>query len=360
MKRILLLIDSLESGGAQRQFVGLAKGLLEAGYAVKALYYHPLEFYLQDLLDAGVEYEYIAGGENKIRRLRMLSAAIMRFAPDVVIAYLDMPCVSACLIKFLTFARWKLIVSERNSTQRLGRRDKMKFSFFKVADAIVPNSHTQGRFVAGRYPRLAGKIDVITNFTDTDRFRPDKKNREGIEARIISVGRVVPQKNVLTFIEAMRILRNDGFKFKIDWYGSRSLEPYSSLCTEAISEAGLSQDFEFHDAIANIADEYARSDIFVLPSIYEGFPNVLCEAMSSGLPVACGDVCDNAEIVENGKSGYLFDPHDAASIASAIAALLRADRETRREMGHFNREWAGRNFTQKVFIDKYVRLIEKL
>ena len=91
LKKILLLIDSLGSGGAQRQMVGLAKLLQDRGYPIKIIYYHPICFYQAYLDEHHIPNEYVAGTENKIKRMFLIARAIRHFQPGIVISYLDAP-----------------------------------------------------------------------------------------------------------------------------------------------------------------------------------------------------------------------------------------------------------------------------
>ena len=83
---------------------------------------------------------------------------------------------------------------------------------------------------------------------------------------------------------------------------------------QLIEQYGLEDTFVFHEPCSNIFEKYQESDIFVLPSINEGFPNVLCEAMSCGLPILGTDVCDNSSIVRHEENGYLIPSGDSIQL----------------------------------------------
>lgn len=354
-KRILCLIDSLASGGAQRQMVGLASLLKEKGYAVKVVAYYDIPFYSQHLRDKSVDFEYVPCGTGLLERLSKIRRVIRRFEPDVVISYLDTPNILACLLHIAN-KKWKLIVSERNTTQMLSRRERLKFAVYRFADCIVPNSYSQGDFIAKYYPHLLRKCFVVTNFVDTEVFSPVTTNLNNDILRVVGVGRVLKQKNIPMLIEAIKIVLEKDRKVRVDWYGSR-FENYEE-CVNLIKEYQLEDSFEFHDACNDIATKYRMSDLFVLPSIYEGFPNVLCEAMSCGLPVIATDVCDNGHIVRDGENGYLVSSGDADGLAERIIRFLDLSPEQRREMAVKSRRIAMDLFSTETFINSYIKMID--
>lgn len=354
--RILLIIDSLVSGGAQRQFVGLAKMLKNSGFTVKVVYYHPEYFYKLFLDDAGIDNQCLPGAANHYKRIFKIAAETRRFAPDTVISYLDTPNIVACILKAIGF-KYKLIVSERNTTQKLTIREKIKFFLMRWADAIVPNSYSQEKFISEHFPNLMPKVYTITNFVDTSVFVPGRETKSD---RIIIAARIGPQKNVLRFLDAVKILKDKGQIFKIDWFGSCSTEAaYLAQCRTKIEEYGIKDYFEFHDATQSIIPEYQASGAFCLPSIYEGFPNVVCEAMSCGLPVLCSNVCDNPMIVDDGKNGFLFDPLSAEDMANKIEKFISLSPQQKSEMALCSRELSLKKFSADTFVKKYIQLFEE-
>lgn len=355
-KRILCLIDSLASGGAQRQMVGLASLLKERGYLVKIAAYYDIPFYFQQLKDNGVDFEYVPCGTGLLERLRRIRQAIKRFEPDVVISYLDTPNILACILHITNKKQWKLIVSERNTTQMLSLRERIKFALYRFADCIVPNSYSQSNFIAKHYSHLLSKCTVITNYVDTDVFIPVTSNLDRDVLHVIGVGRVLKQKNIPMLIEAIKIVRDRGYEVRVDWYGSR-FESYEE-CIKLIKDNRLEDAFEFHDASNDIKTKYQVSDLFVLPSIYEGFPNVLCEAMSCGLPIIATNVCDNGRIVRDGENGYLVPSGDAERLANKLMDFLDLSSEQRRDMAMKSRKIALELFSKDTFIRNYIKVID--
>lgn len=358
MKRIACLIDSLSEGGAQRQMIGLAKLLTESGYIVKFIWYYPGGFYEPLLHSTNVDCVNIRP-TNRIDRILKIRSELSKFSPDVVIAYLGGPVITMGAFKMFG-AKFKLITSERiaYSSMNLSIMQRLRFFMHRFADVIVPNSHAMEQFMRQNFKALAPKLVTITNFTDTIHFKPAHKNAESETITILSVGRISSQKNILNYIKAIATLK-DRYQFRIKWFGGISSDEYYQSCLKLIETLGLSDFFSFYKSSRDILNEYQSADIFCLPSTFEGFPNVVCEAMSCSLPVACGDVCDNSLIVDDGENGYLFDPYNVDSIANGLEKLLTLSQENRRRMGENAREKALKAFSEKAFVEKYIELIEQ-
>ena len=176
MKRILCLIESIGSGGAERQLTGLAVMLKQRGYEVEVCYYVEQEFYLPFLQGNGVRSCFLKEAVNAKKRFFAIRNHIRHFQPDTIISYSTSPSMITCLLKLLG-AKYNLIVSERNTTQGLGKMVKLRFNLYRWANHIVPNSHSQAAFIEKNFPVLSRKVKVITNFVDTRKFSPSQKTQ---------------------------------------------------------------------------------------------------------------------------------------------------------------------------------------
>lgn len=355
-QRVFCIIDSLASGGAQRQMVGLAMLLKQKEYHVKVVTYHDFPFYLPQLQRQKVDYEFVPCGRGLLDRVRKIGRAIKQFNPDVVISYLDTPNILTCLLHITNRRSWKLIVSERNTTQNLSPKERIKFALYRFADHIVPNSYSQRDFISKHYPQYDEKCRIITNFVDTDAFCQVERKEEHNQLRLIGVGRILSQKNIPILIKALDIVRGQGKQARVDWYGSK-FDTYDE-CMRLIRQFKLEESFEFHESCNDIIQKYQASDLFVLPSIYEGFPNVLCEAMSCGLPVIATDVCDNGRIVRHEENGYLIPSGDVKQLAKRILQFIDLPLEQRKVMGEKSRNISLELFSKESFVNKYTELFK--
>ena len=358
MKRVLCLIESLGSGGAERQITSLAVLLKEQGYDVQVCYYINDDFYAHYLEEHGVEHRYIADASDPKKRFFSLRRHVKAYMPDIVISYSSSPSMIFCLMKLLG-AKFNLIVSERNTTQHICFRDRLRFALYRWANHIVPNSQSQGSFIQKNFSKLACKVRVITNFIDIEKFSPTEYQRtsDGM-IRMVCVGRLMPQKNLLRFIEAIAQVAESNDELRIDWFGQDLHDSYSAECHKTIQELHLGERFIFHEPSSSIQEEYRKADVFCLPSLYEGFPNVLCEAMSCGKPVLCSKVCDNPHIVRDGENGFLFDPLSRDEMYETFRHFLDLPSERKVNMGLTSREIAVSMFSKDKFISSYSELIQ--
>ena len=357
MKKIILFTDSLGAGGAQRQLVGLGIMLKNAGYDITVATYYDIDFYRSQLEDAGVRNVLVPKAADSKKRIMAVRSFFKKEQPDWVIAYQETPSFVACVAKILG-GKFRLIVSERNTTQHISRYERVRFFLYRWADAIVPNSYTQGEFLAFHYSWMKKKLTTISNFVDLTQFSYVKKKKREIPEIAVAAS-IWSSKNTLGFVDAIKILVNMGFKFHVSWYGkSDSNLDYFNLCQQKIVKYDLQSYIELKDKTKQIKQVYQNADFFCLPSFYEGTPNVICEAMSCGCPVICSSVCDNSIYVEEGDNGFLFDPHNPESMAESIGrALLVTDNEYA-YLSNQSRNRAERLLSEKTFLDKYIKIIE--
>ena len=357
--KIILFTDSLGAGGAQRQLVGLAKLLKDTGYSVMVLTYHKDEFYLPFLKDNNIKYDLLKNASGALKRIVKVCRYIKKIKPDVLISYQEVPSLIACLAKICN-PKVKLIVSERNTTQVIDKIVKIRFFLYRWANAIVPNSYSQEKFIKDNYPKLENKVTTITNFVDLDKFDVPENNVKSNKTIIMVAASIVPSKNTLGFIESIKVI-NERFNFVVKWYGfSEQNIEYYNRCIEKIKEYELEDYIQLLPKTLNIKECYHEADYFCLPSFFEGTPNVICEAISCGLPVICSNVCDNSIYVHEGENGFLFNPKSPQNMACAIERILELDESQYEEFSKNSRLIAENKLSQNIFLKKYKNIIDTL
>ena len=354
--KILLFTDSLGAGGAQRQLVGLAKLLHEKEHDVTVLTYHQDEFYLPFLQEHNIKYMLLQNVQQAIMRIIAVIKFVKQECPNTLIAYQETPSLIACIVK-MCCPKTKVIVSERNTTQKLDFSTKLRFFLYKWADKIVPNSYSQENYIKAYNPKLGDKVTTITNFVDLETFSPLERIKK--EKPIIMVAASIwPSKNTLGFIDALKIIKEKGYKFEVKWYGKSDLNiAYFNAAQEKVKEKGLEDSVFLLEKSKDIKSKYDEADYFCLPSFYEGTPNVICEAISCGLPVICSDVCDNSIYVHEQENGFLFDPKSVVNIADNIIKALSLDSSAYHNFTLKSRSIAIEKLSADIFVAKYLNII---
>lgn len=354
--RILCITESLGSGGAERQLCGLAAELKRLGHDVKVITYVVDQFYEHFLEDAGVAYELHTELQPKWIRSWRIAKLVKKERAEVVISFLTGVNRAVCLARPLFNA--KLIVSERNTNQSITMNDKITFFLYRWSDKVVCNSFSQKNFITMHFPHLSQKTITITNFVDTKKFQPAKIKNINELPQIVTAARYGAQKNCENYLKAVNICKEKGVKAHFHWYGNKTFNSeYYRRIEELYHKLGLDDILTLHEQNSNIVDVYQQADGFCLPSYYEGFPNVLCEAMSCGLPIACSNVCDNPYIVKETMSALLFDPNDPEEIANQLIRLVEMTEMERNEVGTNNRNRIISLCSIDNFVSEYSKLL---
>ena len=214
---ICCLIDSLNSGGAQRQMTWLIRSLVELGHDVRLLTYYEYDHYLPLVRSLGVKPENVESS-TKIGRFWNVRAAIRKHKPDVIISFLKMPNMMG-VFAGLPPKRIPTIVSERS--QDVGGKNlsnRIRFNVFRQASKVVANSHTQNEFIKNHFPFLSGNLSTIVNCVDLEKFKPNAR-QEDERLRIMIAATVCDGKNPFGLIRASSILFEQNVPHSIDWFG---------------------------------------------------------------------------------------------------------------------------------------------
>lgn len=187
------------------------------------------------------------------------------------------------------------------------------------------------------------RLVVIHNGLDPLPFLQTKDIRlsplVGIKERpwVTFVGRLAPQKDLLPLLRAFERVSLGSLIL----VGDGSLRPQVE---QFVRQRGLDHRVILLGDRTDIPELLAASDVFVLPSRWEGLPLAIIEAMMAGLPVVASRVGGVPELVENGVTGFLVPSGDAAALAKTIQELL-GDKELRLRLGLAGREKAMKEFT---------------
>ncbi len=245
--------------------------------------------------------------------------------PDAVLAYFTIP--EGYIARRLR-RRFALpyVVSLRGGdvpgflSRELGRYQWLARPFIKAiwndAADIVTNSVYLARLAEKTTSR---PITVIPNGYYTEDFTPGPPRRPSDPVRLVFVGRLVYQKGLGLLLDALASVRDR--RFHLDVVGDGPLEPALRAKCAALGLNTLVS-FKGWKKREELAELYRRSQVLVLPSLDEGLPNAVTEAMAAGLAIVASNAGGIPEAVTDGHNGYLFPAGDTAAIAAAIGKVL--------------------------------------
>ncbi len=216
----------------------------------------------------------------------------------------------------------------------------------KLANAVVVTSQGQREYLIRRYNIKRNKVFVVSNYVDTDRFKP-LGNICKLNNRIVYVGRIDKQKNLINLIASLRDL-----SIGLDIYGEGDLR--DKLASLARDNA---VDVRFMGVVPNssLPEVLNKYSYFILPSFYEGMPKSLLEAMSCGLTVLGTDINGINEIIEHRKNGWLITEVNSENIKGSIDILMR-DKELRERLAYQARRYVEDNFSVKKVADTEINI----
>lgn len=368
---VVLVIDNLEYGGAQRQAVELANHIDPSRFDIHIC---SLSDYVP-LADRMVDRErrlHVITKKWKydVTVIPRLAKLLHRLKADIVHGYLFAAEIAARLAGRL--ARTPLIFgSERNTDYLLKRRQLIAYRLTRgCMDLLVANSNAGMQFDCRLFGYRPSQCRVVHNGVDTQRFRPHDERalrRElGINEGEYVVGMFASfkkQKNhPLLFGAARRVLQRlpqtrlllVGDELYGGMYGS---DDYKRDMDRLVDELDIRKRCLFLGNRHDVDRLYCVCDLTVLPSLFEGTPNVALESMACGVPVIATQVSDNALIIPDGRAGYVIPLGDEAALCERICQLLEDDTR-RRQMGQDARAWVESEFSIARLIDKTVRVYQ--
>ena len=357
--KILCVIDSLGSGGAQRQLVNLAIGFKEIGHEVSFLVYHDINFFEKKLDEFNIPINKIIDS-NYFRRILKMRSFIRKGNYNSVLSFLE-TANFICEISGFPRRKWKLVVGERSANPKILKSFKLKFLrwFHLFSDNVVSNSQVNIDLVMRINPLLKEKkCHVIRNIVDYDKWKPNPnyRFRKDGKLHIIVVASHQYLKNLNGLVEAVNFLEEyEKKQLHISWYGGLRNDNSKDNGIEKIEKLNLKDIFHFYDSTLQIHDRVNEADSLGLFSFYEGLPNSICEALAVGKIVIASRVSDIPLLIDD--DNLLFNPMSLYEIQKVLQYLLHISENEFKIISNKNISKAKKLFNKEMIIDKYLQLL---
>lgn len=363
--KILIVIDSLGSGGAQKQKALLAEGFIKKGYEVDLFSYNSSEnFFKSDFLKFDIKlisiHNFKLSNTSGFSMKVLLKLRSIFNNYDNVIASLHSPSIYSAIASI--GKKTNLIICEESSSLAPINFLKKTLFYFSclVSNSVVANSFSEHNKIKKRIG-LNNKTHSIWNGYLINSLQVEEKVFNKKIKTLLVVGRIAYPKNALNLLKGIKIFYNqNGWMPNLIWAGrkesdSKSVKMQNDIDDFLKKNPTLKTKINFIGEKKNIRDLYQKSDALILPSIYEGLPNVICEAMINGCCVLASNVSDNKKILDNNR-GLIFDPLDPKSISNSILRFNNLSSKDKNTMRYKSKKFADENFT----LDKMIKSFEEL
>lgn len=330
--KICFFIPSLENGGAERVVSLLANELcVEHDINILMLNEKKSDYYIDPRVKL-VPFNCVIDREhkglllkieiiyNELKRIYKYCRFINKYKPDAIISMLYTTNIIAILSNY--YLKKRLIVSERNDpTQYSEIRQKIIKKLYPKAEVLVCQSKKVAQYFESKNTRVI--YNPIVNLIQSE----NKKNKNGGRIRVISVGRLIEQKNHELLINAVHNLALSGIDCDLDIYGEG---PLRNKLQQLINSFEMNDNIKLRGFSKSIKQKLRCYDLFVLSSNFEGFPNVMVEAMSCDLPVVSSNFATGIaeELISESVNGYLFNVGDENGLILCLKKCIEEGFDT--------------------------------
>ena len=361
-RRILFVSTSTTRGGAEKILYTLITHLNREKFEVLGLVsLKSPGVYASLLQEKNIPIESL-----EIEHRGIFSAAthlkniIREKSPEIVLAFMYQAIQLCRLVKLTSPAAFKLISSHRVNPRTRSFSTLLVDRILKSQDNLtVAECAASASFLINRQSYPGSKVQVIHNGIAIPPHQEEKaalRKKLGIPGDsflIGTAGRLHAQKNHAALIDAVGILK-DRKNLRCVIFGEG---PERAEIESQIGELGLKDRVLLAGERENAASFFPALDAFILPSLWEGFPSVILEAMAAKTPVIATDVDGTPEMIEDGINGFLVPPNDVKALAHKIAELAATPENLRRQLVQNAYQTAREKFPLSKMIAAYEKVL---
>jgi len=354
--KLLFVVNGFGVGGGELKLLELAARLDGKKYELAVVSVGqggPLQESFQRL---GIPVQVLAKKHRFDLSLPVRLAGVMRRQRTALVMstlfYADvMTALATFLYRPRAVVSWEVITGRLKWYQQLAYR-LLAGRFDQVA-AVSNSIHP---FIIHQRGVRPERIRTIYYGVDLEKFKPAPASKRNLSLVFGTVARLVEQKGHRYLLEAIAAVHGEMPQAKWRWAGEGDLQ--SELQNRA-AQLGLADAVEFLGRRSDVVDLLCVFDVFILPSLWEGFPNVLLEAMACGLPVIATGVEGTVELVADQETGLIVEKENPSALAGAMRALA-TDRQRRLRMGAAGRRRVEEYFSLQKQIKEFESLFDQL
>ena len=317
MSKIILSFATLAQGGAARVCANLSYPLCDTYDEVILVTWADVpQFYEYDHRATWYNLTKEAGGASDIKRMRWFRQLIKREKPDLILSFLE-PFNIRVLLCTIGLGV-KTIVAERNDPHGVNKyliMEKFEKLVYRLADRILVQTETVKKFFDGD---LKGRTHIIYNPVNLPKEKVGKALSAEKKKRIVSVARLMPQKNHDILIKAFAIFSENHPDYTLTIYGNG---PQGDELRQLADYLGVGDKVLIPGASKTIHEDILDAEMMCLVSQREGMSNAMIEAMCLGLPCICTKVSGAIDLIKDGENGILVEIGDVDGLVKKMNEL---------------------------------------
>ena len=349
----MFLLEDLEFGGTQRQALELARRLDRSRFQIELWVLRAGDDLAPVAQKWNIPVVWLArSGWVGPQSLLNLGKHLWTTPPDLLMLLTVIPNIWGRLWGKL--ARVPVIVGNCRGGAAPWRQHERWL--WPCADHLLCNSATIREFLISRYSLPPERVTVVHNGVDTKFFQPNPNGRPEGPPVLLSVARLVPDKDHDTLLQAFSQLSRYHKGAELWLVGNG---PRRQVLEQRVRDLSIAGQVKFLPGEQVLRPLYHQADLFVLSSMAEALPNVILEAMAAGLPVVATQVGGVPEAVVPEATGLLVSPRDVIGLAAALGRLLD-DPEARRSMGRLGRKRVQDRFSFPVMVSRHEEVWTRL
>ena len=349
---------------------GLIESLMDKGNEVITI--APKDKYTYKLMEMGCRHIPVkmdSRGANPIKDFLLILELYWiykKVKPDVILHYTIKPNI------YGTIAASFLKIPVINNVCGLGTMflkdnlvSRVAITMYRIAfrfpkKIFFQNGEDQELFIKRKLVNQKVTDLLPGSGINTDQFTPVHKTRKGFPFTFLLISRLIYDKGILEYIQAIEILKKQGHNASFQLLGPIDELHKRGIPKDLIQSWINNEIVDYLGSVDDVKSFISKADCVVLPSYREGTPKTLLEAASMAKPIVTTDVPGCNNVVNHGQNGFLCEVKNAEDLASKMSDMISLKEQERKLMGLKSREYIRENFDESLVIDKYLRTIDTI